>query len=144
VSAIWVFLSACVGPAPSFGSFEGKAGATAQDMRSVVETGRAAIALAQRERAFGPYLYEVLHDADEDGSSIQSAFDSIQPPDAHSQALRSELDDLLTSAESTLDELRIAARAGSFERLVDLGRPLGQLSAELDRFSQDHPSGGGR
>jgi len=135
-------LAACVGPAPSAGSYEGKAGVTAEDMRSVVETARSGVALTMSHKAFAPYVSEVLHYAEDDVSSIQGAFDSIQPPDDRSDQLRTTLDDLLSSAVSTLSDLRIAARRGDFAKVAQLAGPLPKLSRELERFTEHHPPGG--
>jgi len=135
-------LTACVGPARSFGSYDGKAGATAGDMRSVVETARAAVGLAATRRGFAPYLSEVIHYAEDDASAIQGAFDSIQPPDSASDRLRSELDELLSQALSTISELRIAVRRADFEAMPKIGAPLAGLADRLERFADAHPSGG--
>lgn len=142
LALVALFVPSCVGPARSFGSFEGKAGATAEDMRSVVETARMAVDLAVRSRAFGPYISEVAHYAEDDAGGVQGAFDSIQPPDDRSRQLRSQLDELLSSAFSTIEDLRIAARGGDLGMLPDIARPLGRLSDQLDQFAQAHPSGG--
>jgi hypothetical protein len=137
-------LTACVGPAPSFGAYEGKAGATADSMRSVVETARLGIQVAITGKSFAPYLYEVMHYAEDDATSIQGTFDSIQPPGgASSDVLRKQLDDLLTQSVDTITDLRIAARRGDVDQLPAIGAPLGRLSEQLDRFSLAHPSGGG-
>jgi alkanesulfonate monooxygenase SsuD/methylene tetrahydromethanopterin reductase-like flavin-dependent oxidoreductase (luciferase family) len=131
-------LTACVGPARSFGSYEGKAGATADDMRAAVGTASLAAELAGRDRAFAPYLSVVLADAEEDASAVQGAFDSIQPPDTRSDRLRGRLDAMLSQAVSTLGQLRIAARRGKLGLLPDLARALPALSARLDAFAEAH------
>jgi len=142
VVTVPVLLSACVGAAPSLGSYEGKAGATAQDMRSAVETARTTVALARSGRAFRAYLSEVFRYAEDDATAIQAAFDSIQPPDGAADDLRTRLDDLLSHAVSTLSDLRIAARRGDLGSLLRAASPLAQLSSDLDAFSTRLPPGG--
>jgi hypothetical protein len=138
-----VVLTACVGPARSGDSFEGKAGATATSMRSAVESARLTIGLASGRMAFAPYLSEAAHYAEDDATSIQGAFDSIQPPDAASDRLRSQLDGLLSGAVSALSDLRIAARRGDVGAMTVVGPRLQRLSRQLDAFASAHPSGGG-
>jgi hypothetical protein len=133
-----VFLAACVGPARSFGAYEGKAGATANDMLSAVQTVRLAADTAARHRAFGPYLSVVINDAERDASAIQGAFDSIQPPDGSSDRLRRELDSLLAQAVSTIADLRIAVRRGELDRLAVIAEPLRSLAGRLDAFTETH------
>ena len=135
-AAALVLLTACVGPARSFNSYRGKAGATAADMVSAVETGRVAVETAMRGRAFAPYLSVVLSEAEDDASAIQGTFDSIQPPDPRSDQLRSQLDDLMTPAVSSLSDLRIAARRGEFARLPSLAESLAKLSDQLNSFAE--------
>jgi hypothetical protein len=127
-----------VGPARSFGSYEGKAAATAKDMVSTVNAARLTVASAAQARAFAPYVSVALSDAEDDGSAIQGAFDSIQPPDEASDRLRRELDRLLTPAVSALSELRIAARRGELARLPDLAVPLTRLAGRLEAFAEAH------
>jgi hypothetical protein len=138
VAVALLALTSCVGPARSFGSYEGKAGATADDMRAAVETARLAVGVASRGRAFAPYLSVVLAEAEDDASAVEGAFDSIQPPDTRSDRLRGRLDAVLSDAVSILSELRIAARRGKFHLLPRLARPLAGLSGKLDAFAEAH------
>jgi hypothetical protein len=141
--ALTLVLSGCVAPAFSLGSFEGKAGSAAQSMLSTVETALAAVSLSRAGKTFAPYVSEVLHYAEEDASSIQGSFDSIQPPGDAAETLRSRLDDLLSSAVSTLSELRIAARGGKLSALRQIAQPLNDLAQKLDRFAGQYPPSGG-
>jgi hypothetical protein len=133
---------ACVGPARSFGSYEGKAGATAQAMHSTVQTARLAVSLAGERKATAPYVSEMLHYAEDDATSIQGAFDSIQPPDAASDRLRAQLDGYLSTAVDTIAGLRIAARRGDQSALGKIAAPLPEVSKGLDTFVTRHPPGG--
>jgi hypothetical protein len=133
-----VVISACTGPVRSFGVYESKGAKTAQAMVSAVETARLAVAAAAHDRAYGRYLGQVLAEAEEDATSVQGTFDSIQPPDGRADRLRSQLDDLMTPTLSSLADLRIAARRGDFVDLPQLAAPLAGLSKRLDDFAQAH------
>jgi hypothetical protein len=139
-ASMGLLLTACVvvGPARSFGVYEGKAGATAQDMVSAVQSARLTVTAASDRKAFGAYLSQLFTDAEGDAMSVQGAFDSIQPPDQRSDALRGQLDDLLANAVSILSELRIAARSGDFGKLPEIARPLRRLAGRLQSFAQNH------
>ena len=119
-AAIFVFVAlvACVAPARSFGSFQGKANATAKDMLSAVETARLTVQLTQRRKTFSPFISTALGETERDGDAIAGAFDSVQPPDARSDKIRSDLDQILQLATSTLSNLRIAARRTNLVQLT--------------------------
>ena len=131
-------LAACVGPARSFGSYEGKAGATANDMLSAVASAHLTVEIAVRGRAFGPDVTVGLTEDEKGAGEIQRTFDSIQPPDARSDQLRSELDSLMSQAVSALANLRIAARRNQISDLGRLVAPLGGLADKLDAFGKAH------
>jgi hypothetical protein len=127
-------LVACVAPARSYGAFRGKATATAKDMLSAVQSARLTVDMAQRRRSFATDISVSLGEAEKDADAIAGAFDSVQPPDKRSDKLRSDLDDLLEAATSTLSKLRIAARRTNLAELVDAAKPLGPVAADLQRF----------
>ncbi len=131
-------MAACVGPARWPSAYEGKAGATADQMVSAVETGRLASEIAAAKKGLAPYLSVTIADAEQAATSIQGAFDSIQPPDRHSDALRDQLDALLAQAVSGLSDMRIAARRGEFAAVERVGRSLRSVSEKLDGFAQQH------
>ena len=131
-------LSGCVGPARSYGAYEGKAGATADQMVSAVETARLAALVATRHDGFAPYLSVTIAEAEQDADSIQGAFDSIQPPDHRSDALRDQLDRLLSQATDTISSMRIAGRRSDFAEVERLAESLTPLSDRLDAFAQAH------
>jgi len=133
-------LGACVGPARTFAKYESKAVHTAKDTRSAVQTARLAARAAAGRKAFGPYLSVTISEAEDDASSIQQTFDSIQPPDAEADHVRDELDGLLDDVVSTLGDLRIAARRGQLDRLADIAQPLDEQSNKLEHFQKDHSS----
>jgi hypothetical protein len=131
-------LASCVGPARSFDAYAGKAGATAGQMSGPVQTVLLVAQAAAGGKVFAPYVSVTIGDAEKDASAIQGAFDSIQPPDAQSDRLRSQLDELLSAAVSVIGDARIAARRDQLDRLPDLVKPLGPLASKLDQFSRAH------
>lgn len=135
-TAVFILLAlvACVAPARSYGSFKGKAVATANDMLSAVESARLTVEMAQRNRTFATYTSVALGEAEKDGDAIAGAFSSVQPPDARSDKIRSELSQLLDQATSTLSDLRIAARRTDLTQLTDAAKPLPDLALKLRQF----------
>lgn len=131
---IMLALVACVAPARSYGSFRGKAAATAKDMLSAVESARLTVEMAQRARTFATDISVALGEAEKDGDAIAGAFSSVQPPDARSDTIRSDLDQLLQTATSTLSDLRIAARRTDLAQLTDAAKPLHDLALKLQQF----------
>src|SRR3954452_22257973 len=101
-SAAFVVMAACtphpVGPARTEGKYEGKAVTTAESALSAVNTVRIAARTASRDHAFGPYLSVLISEQEDALSGVQGTFDSIQPPDGKSDALRDDLDELLADA----------------------------------------------
>jgi hypothetical protein len=77
-------------------------------------------------RAYADY---VISRAEQDGSSIQTAFDSRQPPDSDADHLRSEVDHPLQQITGDLTDLRVALRVDDHARLRALADPLRALGA---------------
>ena len=136
-----VLIAGCVGPARTTPAFAAKAGQTAKAALSAVETARQATEQALAGRLTEPYLDTVLTDAENDFTSVQGTFDSIQPPeDPAADTLRAQLDSLLTDGADGLGQLRILARRGDRERLASTATELAKVAAGLRRFSQEHPA----
>jgi hypothetical protein len=127
-----------ISPARTFDAYEHKAKDTAESALSAVQTARLGARVGTDGDAFGPYVSVLLSEAEEGASKAHATFDSVQPPDAHSDRLRKQLGTLLTQADEHLSTLRIAARRGELGRLSRVAEPLGPLSRELDRFISRH------
>jgi hypothetical protein len=130
-----VVLAGCVGSSRTADDYRSKAVATADQVRSAVETARLGVEAADRGRAFLPYLSRLFGDAEGDATWPQTAFDSVQPPDEESDAVRRELDVLLDDAASVLSEVRIAIRRDDVDAVVARAGDLATLSADLQAFS---------
>lgn len=100
-------------------------------MHSAVETARLGIDAVAGDRTTGPYASVLLGQAEEEASSVQSSFDSVQPPNRDSDRLRDEVDDLLTQAVSVLGDVRIAARRGDNAGVTAQAAALADISQRL-------------
>jgi hypothetical protein len=125
-----------VGPARTFATYQGKAVTTAESALSAVETVRLAAGGAADDHAFGPYIGQVVSEAEEAVGSLQETFGSIQPPDEQADDLRDELDELLTNALGHVTDVRVAARRGQLPRLADVAAPLEADADALRTFAE--------
>jgi hypothetical protein len=123
-----------VGPARTFDSYQHKAKDTAETALSSVETARLGARAAKRGDVFPSFLSVLLGEAEDEATSAQSTFDSVQPPNKRSDRLRDRLDALLVRATDALSEARIAARRADFDEVARQARPLARSSRELNRF----------
>ena len=131
-----VLVTGCVSPSRTDGDYELKAGNTAKAVASSVATAILGADAARQHKATGNYLSVLLGRAEEDALSVQSTFDSIQPPDAAADTLRGTVDDLLGSATTGLTEMRIVCRRGELDKLPALADRLRSTLVEL-RFLAD-------
>jgi len=127
-----------VGPARTFGKYEGKARTTVEGALSQVETVRLVAGAAARGNAFGPYTGVVVSDAEEALSGLQGTFGSIQPPDGRADDLRDEVDQLLGDALDHVTEVRIATRRGELATLDDTAASLAGDAEHLEAFVEAH------
>jgi hypothetical protein len=127
-----------VSPARTFAAYQNKAKDTAESARSSVQTARLTAQLASRGKLYGTYTSVVLSETDSALGGTTATFDGIQPPDHHSDELRSELDALLARSSDVVSRLRIAARRGEITTLDREAAPLDRLARDLDAFIQAH------
>jgi hypothetical protein len=133
-------LTGCVAPASSTSDYLGKAGHTAADALSQLETARLAVETADRGNMLHTTLKVVLSQAEDSFSSIQATFDSIQPPDsADADKARSRLDQILSTGADGMAQMRIAARRSDTVQLDATATDLATVSTRLQEFS-DKPS----
>lgn len=127
-----------ISPARTFDAYEHKAKDTAESVLSSVQTARLAARVGSRGDLFGPYTSVVLSESDDAIGGAQAVFESVQPPDAHSDRLRDELGKLLSDASDIVSTLRIDARRGELGALAREARPLDGLSRDLNEFIKAH------
>lgn len=132
-------LAGCVAPAPDDAAYESKAAGTAQAALSEARTALIAAHTSADDRLPGTYLEPVLVDAEQALGSVQTTFDSVQPPPTSAaDDLRAALDPLLQSAASDVTELRIAARRERTDALRSTSSHLSGVADRLERFAQEH------
>jgi hypothetical protein len=136
--AAGMLLSGCVSSSRTARDYELKAGNSAKAVASSVATATLGARTAAKHQATGPYLSVLLGRGETDAESVQSTFDSVQPPDASADQLRKDLDGLLSSAIDGLSAMRITVRRGELGRLPHqadlLAATLKQLRAVADRY----------
>jgi hypothetical protein len=125
-------------PARTFDAYELKARGTAKSALSSVETARLGAKVGSSGDAFGPYTSVLLSEAEEGIGHAHGTFLGIQPPDRNADALRRQLDDLLSRAEDELAALRISARRGELSRLGRHEHSLARIASRLNRFIDSH------
>ena len=142
VALLFVLATRCVphpiGTARTYATYEGKAATTAKSALSHVQTVRLAAETATAGKAFGPYVTELVSDAEEALDGLESTFGSIQPPGARADALGRELGELLASAAENVRDVRVAARRGALSGLEEAAEPLGHDADALQRFQDAH------
>jgi hypothetical protein len=138
IALVALLCAACtehaVGPARTFDDFERKSRTTAEQALSSVETVRLLAETAAAGHSFGPYTGVSISEEEDSLASVEGDFASIQPPDHHSDTLRSELQDLLASAADHIAVVRIAVRRGTVDGLNEIAEPLADDSQALNAF----------
>jgi hypothetical protein len=138
VVASMLALTACVGSARTFGTYESKAAETAKGAIAEVETVRMVVDAMVARRTTANYSTIVISDSEDDANAIKGTFDLIQPPDARSDALRAELDKMLSDAGDVISMLRIAARRHEFGKFEGARPALADVSQRLNDFQKAH------
>ena len=135
-------LSGCVshpvGPARTFGKYEGKAATTAKSALSNVETVRLAAEIADRGNSTSPYVSVVVSGAEEALDGLSGTFGSIQPPGDRADEVRDQLSSLMSNALDHIAAVRIAARRGTLQGLEQVAAPLDGDARALRDFLQAH------
>jgi hypothetical protein len=129
-----------VGPARTEAKYEGKARTSAASARSAVETSILVVQAFADGDAIGTYAGAVLSDQEEALSGVQGTFASIQPPSAKADAVRDELDELMSESLSDVAAARIAVRRGDGAGAADRLGALRDDAAGLAAFVEEHDS----
>ena len=135
-------VTACVnhpiGPARTYGSFEGKAVTTAESARSAVETVLLLATTASEGHSFSSYTAVAVSEQEDVLGGLRGTFASIQPPDGEAVALRQELIPILDAAFDDVGDVRIEVRRGHLSELDVIAAPLEQVSTDLQTFIDEH------
>lgn len=134
VMAMCVVVGGCVGPARTEHDYRLKASTTAGKVRGALETARLGVRAANGGRAPANYLSVLLGEAEDDASSVQSTFESIQPPDRLADLLRERVLGPVGNAVSVMARLRVLVRRGDMAELAKAAEGLPKLSNELQRL----------
>jgi hypothetical protein len=126
-----------ISPARTSDAYRHKAKDTAESVLSSVQTARVAARVGTRGDAFGPYVSVLMSESETGVSKAQGVFDSVQPPDARSDAVRARLGRLLDRSSQVVSRLRITARRGELDRLERQARPLRGVAHDLRDFIDD-------
>jgi hypothetical protein len=126
-----------VSPSRTDRDFELKAGNSAKAVAASVATALLGVEAATKGKAFGPYLSVLLGGAEKDASSVQSQFDSVQPPSDRADDVRDRLDEQLSAALDVLEELRITVRRGELDQLAEVAEPLHETLAALRAMAEE-------
>ncbi len=142
MAAMAVVATGCVshpvGPARTFGTYEDKASTTAEAALSAVSTTILAAHVGSDGKAWGPYLSILISEQEDAIVAVQGTFASIQPPDARSDALRTQLDDILQPAVDHVTDVRLTVRRGRLDDLATVAEPLDEDQLELRAFLDGH------
>jgi hypothetical protein len=132
-------LSGCVGSARTTQTYEDKAVRTANDSLSALQTALLSVHTSLRGRLMQAYLETVLSESEDAFSSVQSTFDSIQPPDTgRADQLHHSLDKLLADGADGMAQLRILARRQDTARLAAEAQKLAATADGLATFARGH------
>lgn len=132
----WRLVPHPVGTARTYDKYRGKAVTTADAAHSDVSTVLLVLDATLNGKSFGPYASLVVSDAEGALAGVQGTFGSIQPPDSHADALRTELNALLSTAGDDVSRARIAARRADSNAMGNSVRPLEADAARLQSFAE--------
>ncbi len=118
--------------------YEGKAAASAESLRSDVESARVIVETAGQDRAYVHFADVLVTDVESDLGGIDSAFMSRQPPTEASDALRVQVGAMLQEAGDAVEGVRIALRRGDVAAAQKAAEPLPRLSERLEAFAEAH------
>jgi hypothetical protein len=127
-----------VGPARTSEGYERKAVTSARSALSAVQTTRLAAAAAGKDNLLGPYAVVLFSEQEDSLSGVQGTFNSIQPPNEQSDALRDELNTIMSSALDHVSAVRVSARRGELRTLHAVAGPLDADAQALARFISGH------
>jgi len=136
-AAAMLALTGCAGPTPHAGAYREQAAQTARSMVGILTTAELSAQLDLHGRSLGPFSDTTVSDAETDAGSVQTTFDSRQPPDPASLRLRDRVDGPLSASVDALQQLRIALRAGDPGRVRAALAQVHAGAESFDRLQQE-------
>jgi hypothetical protein len=138
LALVAAFATGCVGNAATTGAYRGKASHSAKAAVSALQTALLAVQLEKKGKMLGGYLDVVMSRAEDDFSSVQQQFDSIQPPNSdEADRIRDQLDKLFTSGTQILSQLRILERRDDKIALTKVATGIPGLVGKLNTLAQE-------
>ena len=131
VASLWYVQA----PPRSPGGYRDRVSASAETLRSQVQTARLTIRAVRSGDSTHPAASVSLKEAEEDADKAAAAFAGYDPPRGTSD-LRSDLTTLGDEVTSALSDLRIAAARGEWQSLPQVAAPLPKLSERLDQLAR--------
>lgn len=125
-----------ISPVRSYDGYATKARMTAEAALSSVETVLLIADQAADGRSFQTFVRVSVSEQEDTLDGLQSGFRSIQPPDERSDELRSELDELLSSALSHVSDVRIAVGRDGMSDLDVVAQPLEADADALEAIAE--------
>jgi hypothetical protein len=139
-----VITGGCAVPVPtarSAADYAKKAGHTADDVHSAIETTLLALDTATHGRTLPTTLNVVVSNAEDDARGAASTFERIAPRGRGAGAIRAQLVPLLNQAADAITQARQLARRGrtTADDVEPVTRRLSELSKALDDFANAQP-----
>ena len=80
-----------------------------------------------------PYVSVLVNEADKDLRSADDDFLSRQPPSEAADEVRDQVEDLLSAAQQSSEQIRTAARRGQISEVRDQARRLSELADRMEQ-----------
>lgn len=132
-------MAGCATPALGSQDYLTKTKDTANALAGVANSARLAASAWLDGKATRPFVDSLVTQMEDSCGSISTTYDSRQPPDAQSAALRKRADPVIQQTCSTISDLRIALRTGENtgvrQAVHDLMTSAAQLQSLQARLS---------
>ncbi|MEA3075483.1 MAG: hypothetical protein QOF60_391 [Actinomycetota bacterium] len=144
LAVVFLATGACAVPVPtarSAADYGKKAGHTAEDVHSAIETTVVALDNATHGRTLPTTLNVVVSDAEDDARGAMSTFQRIAPRGQGAGAIHDRLVPLLNDAADAITRARQLARRGqtSAGDVEPVTRRLAEIARALDDFANAQP-----
>lgn len=128
-----LLLGGCVPATPDEGTYKDKAALTLGGALSEVATVQKVLETLHEDKMFRPTAITQMRYSGSSLDTNASAFDEVQPP-PDLDWLHKKTDDLLSEAQDTTLQARIAIERNETARYPAIAEDLGKLADELDKL----------